>query len=307
MSTDVVIGLASGYDWTAVEPFSVSLVRSGYSGSKVLFVKDLTAAARSNLTSLGFELVDIPAIEFADPQTPLGKYFPYVGRFLLIHKYLEKHPHKFVFCSDTRDVVFQGNPLTWMEKNIGSHKLVAASECVLHRDQPGNVARGLNKGLRRLSRGCCQKEIYCSGFISGRSEYVAEVALSIYLMGRHLSGYVWGADQPVYNAIMHQKAYADITLVPKMSDHYCINLVNLASTSQRKKLLDVPPIASFYTEGKVWTRDLSLLWNWGIPDLSKFTVLHQYDRIDPLAAAIRQEYCLANLHNKPLRFDLSQF
>lgn len=305
---DLVIGLAANYHWAAIEPFAVSLVRSGFSGAKVLFVKDLKGSARENLLALGFELLDIPNLEYSDPEMPCGRYFPYVGRFLLIHKYLEEHPgFRFAICADTRDVVFQGNPSTWLEKNIGASKLVAASEYILHRDQPGNVT-WMNQAFKEIASRMLPQPIYCSGFISGRAEYVSDIALGIYLAGRHLTKSVWGSDQPVYNFIMHQKAYADVTLVPAMRDHYCINLVNMALTEERSRMTDRPDITPFQTYGAPPPQNLSLLWNYGIPDLSRFTVLHQYDRIVPLAEELRKEYCLANVHlPSPIRFDLSTF
>ena len=305
--TDLCIGLAANYDWPAIEPFATSLARSGYAGKKVLLVKDISPLARQNLAALGFDLVEIPVIEFSNPSQPLGRYFPYVGRFLLIHKYLESHfGYRFVICCDTRDVIFQGNPSKWLEKNIGDAGLVAAPEYLLHRDQSGNVD-WVNKGFKEISSWMLPKMIYCSGVIAGRAQYISDVSMGIYLLGRDLSDRLWGADQPVYNTLMHQKAYQDITLVPKMSDHWCVNLVALSNSDDREKMLDWPEVAPFDTHGQGWVENLSILWNSGIPDLSRFTILHQYDRIRPFAEVLRNEYCLANLNRPPLRFEVSTF
>lgn len=306
--TDLVIGLAANYDWAAIEPFACSLVRSGFQGDKVLFVKDLKPEAMANLHALGFKLIDIPFIEFSDPQMPCGRYFPYVGRFLLIHKYLEQHPeYRFVICSDTRDVIFQSDPVKWLEQSLRlGDRLVAAPEYILHRDQPGNML-WINQAFKEVESWMTPQMVYCSGFISGYAQYVSDLVIGIYLAGRHLSGSVWGADQPVYNTIMHQRAYADITLVPRMADHYCLNLVNLAMTNERQKLLDTPDITPFQTYGQPFVENISLLWNSGIPDLGAFAVLHQYDRIAPLAAELRKQYTIQSIYNYPVRFSPTRF
>lgn len=297
--TDLVIGLAANYDWPAVEPFAVSLVRSGYEGHKVLFVNNITSWAKHNLLSLGFTLIDLPLIDFSDPKIPLGNYFAYVGRFILIHQFLHANPgYRFVVCADTRDVVFQHNPMTWLEKNIGSAGLVAASEHIRHCDQEGNSA-WIEQGFREVAQWMLPQTVYCSGLISGRAEYVSDLAMAIYLMGRHISGSIWGADQPVYNAIMHQKAYADITSVPTMADAYCLNMVVLAFAKYRKEMTDLPHVTAFTNIKIQEDNDVYTL-----PDLSQFAILHQYDRIPPLADALRAEHCLVNLDKPSFRIHL---
>ena len=39
---------------------------------------------------------------------------------------------------------------------------------------------------------------------------------------------------------MHQKAYADVTLVPKMSEQYCLHMVVLAFEQYRKQMTELP-------------------------------------------------------------------
>lgn len=287
MTTDLVIGLAAKYDWPDIEPFAVSLVRSGYQGDKVLFVKDNTPLATQRLKELGFSQIELPVIEFSDPTLPFGTYFPYVGRFLLIHQFLFENPgYRFVICADTRDVVFQHDPMAWLEKNIRENGLVAASEHIRHGDQDGN-AKWIDQAFKEVAPWLLPHLVYCSGVISGRAEYVSDLALAIYLMGRHLSDTIWGADQPAYNAIMHQKAYEDITYVPTMNDLYCLNMVVYAFNRYRKFMTDLPPVRALSGIGTIDDGEEFLL-----PDLSDFTILHQYDRIPPLAARIRKQYAL---------------
>lgn len=241
---DLIIGFAAKFNWAALEPYAVSLVRSGFKGKKVLFAQALTADAADKLRDLGFELLPIPVFDYSDPEITKGGYFAYVARFLLIHRYLYDNPDfRFVVCADTRDVVFQKDPMMWLEQNIGDAGLVAASEHIYHWAQKGNT-QWIQKDFKEVDAAIMSQLVYCSGLISGRADYVRDLTMGIYLMGRAISGTTWGADQPSYNAIMHQKAYADITLVPTMSDAYCLHLVVVAFEEYRKMLVDAPPTPS---------------------------------------------------------------
>jgi hypothetical protein len=297
---DLIIGLATNYDWPVVEPFAVSLVRSGYAGDKVLFVRDLTDAAKKNLQALGFGLVEV--------SEPMDKYNACVVRFLLIHRYLAEHPgYRFVICSDVRDVIFQSDPTVWLACNIGDSKLVAASEQITHHDQVGN-ADWVRQGFKEVESWMLSKLVYCSGFISGEAEYMSDLSLGIYLAARYMTHILnIGADQPVFNTIMHQRPYADVTLVPKLSDHYCINLHNLSLTSHRPRMTERPDIAPFDTHGESMVGTLALMWNYGIPNLDRFAVLHQYDRILPLRLQLQKEYSLASVTKRSLHVRPTQF
>jgi hypothetical protein len=291
--TDLIIGFAANFDWPALEPFAVSLVRSGYDGKKVLFAQKLTPLACGHLRDLGFELLPIPVLEFSDPKLPLGGYFAYVARFLLIHRYLYDNPnYRFVVCADTRDVVFQSDPMVWLEKNIGNAGLVAASEHIFHYDQQGNT-NWIMHDFKEVDAWMMSQVVYCSGLVSGRAEYIRDLSMGIYLMGRHISGTTWGADQPAYNAIMHQKAYADATLVPTMADAYCLNLVVVAFEEYRKLLINAPPILKLESSSGSAVENPVGMWDYDLSDVRLFPILHQYDRMPSLAAQIRAKYSLS--------------
>lgn len=296
--TDLVIGFAANYTWAQIEPFAVSLVRSGFKGRKVLFAQRLTADAADNLRALGFELLPIPVIEYSDPEITKGGYFAYVARFLLIHRYLYDNPdYRFVVCADTRDVIFQHDPMKWLEEHIGNAGLVAASEHIYHWAQEGNT-QWIQKDFKEVDAGIMSQIVYCSGLISGRAEYVRDLTMGIYLLGRGISGTTWGADQPAYNALMHQKAYVDTTLVPTMADAYCLHLVVVAFEKYRKMMIDAPPPLVLGTSsGPVATQNPAEMWDYNLADIRHFAIIHQYDRMPNLAAQIRAVNTLDNLRN----------
>ena len=289
--TDLVIGFAANFTWADLEPFAVSLVRSGFTGKKVLFAQRLTEEAATNLRKLDFELIPLPVLEYSDPEITKGGYFAYVARFLLIHRYLYDNPdYRFVVCADTRDVIFQHDPMVWIDQNIGDKGLVAASEHIYHWAQKGNTD-WVMKNFKEVDSWMMSQLVYCSGVISGRAEYIRDLAMSIYLMGRALSGNTWGADQPSYNSIIHQKAYADATLVPSMSDAYCLHLVVVAFEEYRKMMTDAPPPVQFGTCSSDGINPPNM-WDYDLRDLRQFSIIHQFDRMPKLLAQIRAKYRL---------------
>src|SRR5208282_624419 len=316
---DLIIGQCTKFSWKTVESFAVSTVWCGFKGHKVLFVEDLPQETRDNLIELGFELIEVPK----DLPGRRNKFFDYIGRFLMIYRYLRDHPNefRFVFTADTRDLIFQGNPSTWMEKNLGGYKIVAASEFCRHIDSPPNMI-WVDGMLSEVREWIAPKEIYCSGCIAGRAEYMIDLCLAIYLYARNFTASYWGPDQPIYATLLHQKAYADITFVPKAEDLWCINCVNVAHDNlvvcpiragQGYPPIKISttglPIRPFYDFNPHHTRALNLLWANGIPNLSDFTVLHQFDRIPPLNDNIRRVFTLENLRSgrRPFRLELTKF
>lgn len=300
---DLIIGSATNSDWEKLEPLVISVAWSGFEGHKVLIVKNMDHVSRSLLQSFGWELVELPD----NMEYQQNKYFPYVVRFLIIHRYLTEHPEfRYVFCVDTRDLIFQRNPSTWMEKHLGDKKLVAASEFLLHGKSEPNMI-WVKRIFREIEDEMATQDIFCSGCIAGCTDYVRDLTLAIYLSARNWTNTMWGVDQPMYNAIMHQKTYEDITLVPRMSDLWTVNCVNLAHDNLKKDMWDFPNIRCYYDFNPRMTMNQNLLWANGIPNLSNFTVLHQYDRIQDLAEAIRQTYTLENIKNKPFRLEFTKF
>ena len=281
MNSDLMLGLALNMTWKAVEPWAVSVRRSGFDGDVVLFVlPDAPADLVSNLVDLNITAQPLENIEFSNPLVPFGQYFPYVGRFLLTYRYLTEHPgYRYVICSDVRDLVFFKNPserlYQYMNTEDNKRDLIVTGENILHCNQLGNM-EWMRKGFKEVQDFLTNEEVYCSGLIAGVAEPVRELALSIYLMGRELSDTIWGVDQPVYNFLMHG-AYRYRAYVPSLQDGWCLNMAVPATIGDLTKMMD-PSIFETDAEDKVKV------------DLYRFAAVHQYDRISALAAEIRRRF-----------------
>ena len=100
---NLVLGVAKGYGWDALEPFVTSFVRNCPDAELVLFVDDISDFTRGRLIRAGVLLEDIPA-EFAD-------VLIVNARFKIYGDFLERRGanHSQVFITDTADVIFQGD------------------------------------------------------------------------------------------------------------------------------------------------------------------------------------------------------
>ena len=288
---NLVLGLALQMSWEALEPWVVSLRRSGYEGDALLWVLPGTPQdVLDNLAKFNIQARPLYNVDFSNPETPKGRFFPYIGRFFLIYHYLMEHPeYDNVLCSDVRDVVFMRDPFKefWFTSYFDSDEefILAAGENMLHRDQPGNMA-WMTKSFREVQDFVENKEIICSGVIAGSRKAIQNLALSMYLMGRDLSATVWGVDQPVYNFLIHG-AFANIAKHPTPKDGWCLNLAAPSMEHNFEKLLDTSAYEIFATpEEEAVT---------GFPagmrlDTSKFAIVHQYDRVPALVDFFRKHF-----------------
>src|SRR5271157_547396 len=121
---DVTITFVHNLSWEDVRPYAVSLVRSGFSGLKLVFVTPGTLPeVRYNLKRLGFVLVESPA----PPVNP--EHWDEWGwlRFHYASEYLHGNSEfRYVIWTDARDVVFQSNVSAWLDRSLSPHSIVVA-------------------------------------------------------------------------------------------------------------------------------------------------------------------------------------
>ena len=123
-SNDVIIGTAKGYGWQAIRTYAVSLAQSGFKGRKVLLCCDVTPVAQDALKKLGFELY------FYESTAGNTVY----ERFRVLQEWCAKQTDvRFIIHCDVRDVVVQGDPSPFMEKQTS--KIWGATEFILYKDE----------------------------------------------------------------------------------------------------------------------------------------------------------------------------
>ena len=100
---NLVMGVATGYDWYKLEPFVTSFNRYVKNADLVLFVDNISDFTRDALIRGGVELLPVP--------DELKSALIIDARWAMYKKFLDEHNEDYrqVFVADTRDVIFQGD------------------------------------------------------------------------------------------------------------------------------------------------------------------------------------------------------
>jgi hypothetical protein len=145
---DLIIGMAAGYTDEQLKPFVNSLKRTGYDGDLVLI-----------------------------RQNPYAVH-PILSRFDLIPRYI--NAHRWVIAIDTSDVVFQSNPIDWLNQHANGYELVVVSEGVTFEQSEGNK-RNMQEAFPGSWEEMRAKEVYNAGVIAGKARTVKDICEQIYL------------------------------------------------------------------------------------------------------------------------------
>jgi len=196
----LVLGAATGFKPEALQVFLNSLDNTGYKGATVLLVHDTDRDLAAWLQSRGVRVFSLPATQQINPTafpspkrlSQTGRYLPRFlrrrlidplalqrlhicyARFLHFNLYLQRHRREFshVFLTDTRDVVFQANPLTALQ-NFG-HDLCFFLENtgIPIEKEPFNRGTVLSvygpDGLEKIGH----QPVICSGTVGGGTSQV---------------------------------------------------------------------------------------------------------------------------------------
>jgi hypothetical protein len=147
---DLIIGMASGYTNEQLKPFVNSLERH-YDGEYFLI-----------------------------RQNPYNVH-PILSRFDLIPKFLDGRLLRYVIAVDTSDVVFQSNPMIWLEKNLGQHQLCVVSEHTTFAASEGN-SKNMQEAFPENWEEMKDREVCNAGVIAGTQRYMSWICQQIYLM-----------------------------------------------------------------------------------------------------------------------------
>lgn len=256
--TDLIIGAAHNYDFDTIKPWISSINRTGFAGDIVLIIYGATNDLVNDVGRMGVRVLT-PAYQ--------SDIAVHVQRFAHISDFLRNNTYDWVITTDVRDVVFQYDPMVWIEAHMSSYKkLLAGSECLSYKDEPwgdNNLLETFGPYVYNLLR---NKTIYNVGVLSGRSDYMRDLCLdlAIHSLGRPIKI----CDQAVFNYLINSKPYQDVFYLADMRDGWSTNLGTVADPRKMHyftpNLLEQPPVM---TNGSLTTTDGK-----------QFAVVHQYDR-----------------------------
>ena len=299
MAKDLIIGGAAGYDWDKLKYWVNSIKASGFRGDIMVVATNITAETIQKLVE---EKVLVSAYGQRDENGNFKQHSngaPHVERFFYMWNVLNeiKENYVHVITTDTRDVVFQTNPSTWLNSYMTVGKtVVCSSEGLEYKNEPWgnqNLHDTFGPYFHNIFK---ENMIYNVGTIAGRFEYVRDLLLMIFQMS--INRPIPIVDQAVFNFLVSQQPYSNKFLKTTNRDGWAIQLgttveaiksgggdIGQAALNDeevfKKYIRDYRDIQPYIDEdGTVYTKK----------DGDRFCIVHQYDRIPSLKTKILEKY-----------------
>ena len=197
--TDLIVGMADNYVWSDLAPFVVSLRRSGYTGRIALINARIPHEK-------AFEYkVEVCESELTEHCI--------VARFEIIPKIMAMY-NDLGWCilADTKDIVFQSNPIEWLDRNT-SKEIIVAEELNVYRSCWGarNCAQqAFGEDVYQSIKDCI---VLNAGFIAGKPESISRLFAEIHKMcqtdrrGSNVTYEQQLSDQTAMNIILRQSEW----------------------------------------------------------------------------------------------------
>lgn len=294
--TDLIIGGASGYNWNQLKIWVRSIRESGFQGDVCLVATDVDADTVATLRQNGVEV----ALYKAERRGLTGLWrrarAPHVERFHEVAKHLERvasRNYKNVIMTDVSDVLFQMNPSTWLEENLGANKLVFSSEGLSYQDEPFNRKNINDTFGQDVFNDMKDRVIFCVGVLAGDARVLTGLLSLIHQMS--LNRPIKIVDQAVFNYMIRLDCLAPALLVDNSSG-WAIHLGNTekaisagAGSLGQYVNGDQGKFATYLSQysdiqPKIEGRRVIA------PDGRPFAIVHQYNRIPDLDAEVRSHY-----------------
>ncbi len=270
---DLVIGVFFGYDLPVLKPWIRSIKQTGFTGDICLIALDAETALLEQIRGEGVMVVPMRT----GPNSP-----KVIERFLHVFDFLQKQEgkYRFVVFADVSDLVFQQNPIPWLEKNLipSGKKLVAAGERILveHEEWNANeVRKNFGDYFYNIVK---HKEVQCGGVIAGYADYVRDMCLMVFEMCVRVP--YFGADQAAYIILMSIEPWWSVTLHQTLADAWVLN----AQVTSQPDMCDT--YEPYLLESRP-TFDGSTVRN---ADGKPFAIVHQYDRIPEWTNYFTEKY-----------------
>lgn len=252
-----------------IQPFVLSLNKSGYSGKKIALVYDIEDETYAFLKSNGWELFEGVLSEHIILQRFKDAYY-------LITNFYEGHEKEPILWVDIKDIVFQKNPQDWIERNM-KKPIMAFSECVLLKDDDWAV---VNSGTSFPMEWEWMKHkiSYCAGTIVGEAKQLADLFLHIYRWSRTTSNPDQLSDQAAFNVLINLSNFKHIVQFVNQEEGFVTQLgtVLIKKDVFKEKLIEPSPN---FKNNKFYNSNGN-----------EFYLIHQYDRHPHLKEIIINAY-----------------
>jgi hypothetical protein len=274
----LIIGASTGYTWDTLKYWVNSINQSGFDGDKVLVLMNCDRettikVADAGFTIIGFEQDAQGNLVYKHELIPV-----HVERFIHIYEHLCRTDYRYVITTDVKDVIFQKNPIKFIEENIGDKNLMFASESILYKNEAWGNQNLLETYGKYIYDKFKDNEIYNVGVLAGTGSAMRDLCINIFTSA--INRPIPICDQSTFNFMISQHPYTDTSKYMKSEDGWACQLGTTGDPSKIEQfkpyLLEKTPI---FEDGKVWTSHGH-----------EFTIVHQYDRVPEWRKVIEKTY-----------------
>jgi hypothetical protein len=274
---DLIIGCASNYNWNQLKYWVNSINQSGFEGEKVLILMNADRETCQKVNEAGFKIIGFQQ----DAEGNLvhkSDIMVHVERFLHLYRLLSQTNYRYVITTDVRDVVFQKNPIEWIENSLGDRAMIFSSESIKYKDEPWgnqNLLETYGPFVHNIFK---ENEIFNVGVLAGRAEYLRDLCLNIFVASTNSPISI--CDQSTFNFLISQHPYTDLNLYAKSENGWACQL---GTTADPTKLEQFKP---FLLEDLPKMEGDKVVTSTGL----EYTIVHQYDRVPEWRKLIEKKY-----------------
>ncbi len=265
---NLVMGVATNYDWYTIEPFIRSFKKHCENTDMVLFVDNNSEFTRNALTKEGIILAQVP--------DALTNMLVINSRWIMYKLFLERYGGNYgkIFLTDVRDVIFQGNlfePFGEVE-----NFLCCAVEDANIKNPFGRMGDGTYRWLKHLfgdeeAEKLADKKKICCGTVLGTLNAVKHLTdKMIELLQRSTE---WGDEQAALNYLIYENQLE----IENLIESDCEDGIILTS-------------ALFHVANPIQIQNNKILRG----DGNTPAVVHQYDRQPVLVEHVNKIYRAAD-------------
>lgn len=292
----LIIGFASNYTWNDLQYWVNSIQKTKFDGDIHIVSDNMKKETIEKLSSRNVQLSLYGKKNENGDFVAEQSIAPHVNRFFYLWNVLKtmQTEYRYVITTDVRDVIFQSDPVYWLEENLVMHSLVSSSEGMKYKDEPWgnkNLLEAFGPFYHNLLK---DNLIYNVGVIAGDYYHVRGLLSLIFQLS--INRPIQIVDQAVYNYLINTDPFYNDTLFTSNKDCWAIQLgttldaVKCGSGDLGMSYVNSPEAQKKYLEAYV---DHPVFIEDGIvKDLEKkpYCIVHQYDRVYSLNKKIKELY-----------------
>jgi hypothetical protein len=260
-----IMGCITQYGVDDIKPYVESIEQSGFNGDKIMLVYDVSTDVIEYLTNKKWIIY----------QSQLEEHI-ILQRFRDVYVILNQHKTDWLIWTDVKDVIFQKNPIDWIDNNSSYTRLFAFSESVNLKDDPWAVVNTGTSFPMEWQLGLNEKISYCAGTIVGDGNTMRDLFIQIYRWSKTTANPGQLSDQAAFNVLINLEQFRTITKFVRQEAGFATQLGTVWAKKDELPLLEPTPI---YKNGKFYNQSGD-----------EFVIVHQYDRDPKIKQEIKELY-----------------